>query len=381
MSEYLLTKQQLMVKELTHKIAEEQIKPIAAEIDEKEIFPRESIDVLARAGILGCPYPEELGGSGMDFLSFVLAIEEIAKVCGSTASIVCTHAGVSMYCIELFGTKEQKERYMPLMAQGHLMGFALTEANAGSDSSGMLTTAVKDGSNYIINGAKMFISSAPANDFNIVVAVTGKNAKGRPEFTAFIIDKDTPGFSVGKPVNKLGIRGSLTAELIFEDCVVSETQVLGTIGKGMKVALASLDAGRICMGTQALGIAQGAIDETIQYVNERVQLRKRISQFQNTQFTLADLQTKVDAGRMLLWRAAKLKDMGKPFGTEAAMGKLYNSDLAMETTVKCLQFFGGYGYTKEYPIERMLRDAKITQIYEGTNEIQKMVIGRAVGLN
>ncbi|TGY96434.1 acyl-CoA dehydrogenase [Petralouisia muris] len=381
MSEYLLTKQQLMVKELTHKIAEEQIKPIAAEIDEKEIFPRESIDVLARAGILGCPYPEELGGSGMDFLSFVLAIEEIAKVCGSTASIVCTHAGVSMYCIELFGTKEQKERYMPLMAQGHLMGFALTEANAGSDSSGMLTTAVKDGSNYIINGAKMFISSAPANDFNIVVAVTGKNAKGRPEFTAFIIDKDTPGFSVGKPVNKLGIRGSLTAELIFEDCVVSETQVLGTIGKGMKVALASLDAGRICMGTQALGIAQGAIDETIQYVNERVQFRKRISQFQNTQFTLADLQTKVDAGRMLLWRAAKLKDMGKPFGTEAAMGKLYNSDLAMETTVKCLQFFGGYGYTKEYPIERMLRDAKITQIYEGTNEIQKMVIGRAVGLN
>ncbi len=381
MSEHLLTKQQIMVKELARKISEEQIAPIAAEIDEEEIFPRESIDVLAKAGILGCPYPEELGGSGMDFLSFVLAIEEIAKVCGSTASIVCTHAGVSMYCIELFGTKEQKEHYMPLMAQGHLMGFALTEANAGSDSSGMLTTAVKDGDNYIINGAKMFISSAPANDFNIVIAVTGKNAKGRPEFTAFIIDKDTPGFSVGKPMNKLGIRGSLTAELIFEDCVVPQTQVLGTVGKGMKVALASLDAGRICMGTQALGIAQGALDETIRYVNERVQFGKRISQFQNTQFTLADLQTRVDAGRMLLWRAAKLKDMGKPFGTEAAMGKLYNSDLAMETTEKCLQFFGGYGYTKEYPIERMMRDAKITQIYEGTNEIQKMVIGRAIGVS
>lgn len=381
MSEHLLTKQQIMVKELARKISEEQIAPIAAEIDEEEIFPRESIDVLAKAGILGCPYPEELGGSGMDFLSFVLAIEEIAKVCGSTASIVCTHAGVSMYCIELFGTKEQKEHYMPLMAQGHLMGFALTEANAGSDSSGMLTTAVKDGDNYIINGAKMFISSAPANDFNIVIAVTGKNAKGRPEFTAFIIDKDTPGFSVGKPMNKLGIRGSLTAELIFEDCVVPQTQVLGTVGKGMKVALAFLDAGRICMGTQALGIAQGALDETIRYVNERVQFGKRISQFQNTQFTLADLQTRVDAGRMLLWRAAKLKDMGKPFGTEAAMGKLYNSDLAMETTEKCLQFFGGYGYTKEYPIERMMRDAKITQIYEGTNEIQKMVIGRAIGVS
>ena len=369
-----------MVQKLAAKIAEEQIKPLAAEIDEEERFPRESIDILAKAGILGCHYPEELGGSGMDFMSFVLAIEEIAKVCGSTASIVCTHSGVSMHCIELFGTKEQKEKYMPLMAQGHLMGFALTEANAGSDSSGMITTAVEEGDHYIVNGAKMFISSAPANEFNIVVAVTGKNAKGRPEFTAFIIDADTPGFSVGKPVNKMGIRGSLTAELIFEDCIVPKTQVLGQVGKGMRVALASLDAGRICMGTQALGIAQGALDETIQYVNERVQFRKRIAQFQNTQFTLADLQTRVDAGRMLLWRAAKLKDMGKPYSTEAAMGKLYNSDLAMETTMKCLQFFGGYGYTKEYPIERMMRDANITQIYEGTNEIQKMVIGRAIGL-
>ena len=380
MSEYFLTKQQLMVKKLAAKIAEEKIKPIAAEIDEQERFPRENIDILAKAGILGCHYPEALGGSGMDFMSFVLAIEEIAKVCGSTASIVCTHSGVSMHCIEMFGTKEQKEKYMPLMAQGHLMGFALTEANAGSDSSGMITTAVEEGDHYVVNGAKMFISSAPANDFNIVIAVTGKNAKGRPEFTALIIDADTPGFSVGKPVNKLGIRGSLTAELIFEDCIVPKTQVLGQVGKGMRVALASLDAGRICMGTQALGIAQGALDETIQYVNERVQFRKRIAQFQNTQFTLADLQARVNAGRMLLWSAAKLKDMGKPYGTEAAMGKLYNSDLAMETTVKCLQFFGGYGYTKEYAIERMMRDAKITQIYEGTNEIQKMVIGRAIGL-
>lgn len=260
------------------------------------------------------------------------------------------------------------------------MGFALTEANAGSDSSGMITTAVKDGDNYIINGAKMFISSAPANEFNIVVCVTGKNEKGRPVFTSFIIDADTPGFSVGNHIHKMGIRGSLTAELVFDNCVVPATQMLGKEGEGMKVALASLDAGRICMGAQACGIAQGALDETIKYVGERVQFGKRIGQFQNTQFTLADLQTRVDAGRMLLWRAAKLKDMGKPFSTEAAMGKLYNSDLAMETTEKCLQFFGGYGYTKEYPIERMMRDAKITQIYEGTNEIQKMVIGRAIGV-
>lgn len=379
MSDFFLTKEQIMVRDLARTIAQEKIKPIAAEIDENEIFPRENIDILAKAGILGCAFPEEYGGSGMDFMSFILAVEEISKVCASTGSIVCTHSGVSMYCVQKFGTEEQKKRYMPLMAQGHLMGFALTEATAGSDSSGMLTTAVKDGDNYIVNGAKMFISSAPANEFNIVVTVTGKNAKGRPLFTAFIIDADTPGFSVGKHIHKLGIRGSLTAEMVFEDCVIPKTQMLGKEGEGMKVALASLDAGRISMGTQALGIAQGALDETIQYTNERVQFRKRISQFQNTQFTLADLQTRVDAGRLLLWRAAKLKDAGLPFGTEAAMGKLYNSDLAMETTTKCLQFFGGYGYTKEYPIERMMRDAKITQIYEGANEVQKMVIGRAIG--
>lgn len=380
MGEFLLTKKQIMVRDLVRDIAQKQIKPIAAEIDENEIFPEETIKILAKVGVLGCAYPEEFGGAGLDFLSFILAMEEIAKVCGSTASIVSTHAGVSMYCVELFGTKEQKEHYMPLMAQGHLMGFALTEANAGSDSSGMLTTAVKDGDYYIINGAKMFISSAPANEFNIVVAVTGKDARSRPEFTTFIVDRDTPGFSVGKHIHKLGIRGSLTAEIIFEDCAVHKSQILGMEGGGMKVALASLNAGRISMGAQALGIAQGAIDETVKYVSERVQFRKKIAQFQNTQFTLADLQTRVDAGRMLLWRAATLKDEGKEFGTEAAMAKLYNSDLAMEATVKCLQFFGGYGYTKEYPIERMMRDAKITQIYEGTNEIQKMVIGKAMGL-
>ena len=380
MSGFLLTEEQKEIRDLAREIAQEQIKPLAAELDEKEIFPRETIDLLGETGILGCAYPEELGGSGMDFLSFILCMEEIAKVCGSTASIVSTHAGVSMYCVELFGTKEQKEHYMPLMAQGHLMGFALTEANAGSDSSGLITKAVEDGDNYIINGAKMFISSAPANEFNIVIAVTGTNAKGRPEFTAFIINKDTPGFSVGKHIHKMGIRGSLTAELIFEDCVVPKTQILGKVGEGMKVALASLNAGRISMGAQALGIAQGAIDETIKYVNERQQFGKRIAQFQNTQFTLADLQTRVDAGRLLLWRAATLKDQGEPFATEAAMAKLYCSDLAMETTVKCVQFFGGYGYTKEYPIERIMRDAKITQIYEGTNEIQKMVIGRSIGV-
>lgn len=377
---FQLTEEQMMIQELARDLAQKEMKPIAAAIDEEERFPRENIDLLGEAGILGCAYSEQYGGAGLDFMSFVLAMEEIAKVCGSTASIVSTHSGVSMYCMEQYGTEEQKQYYMPLMAEGHLMGFAMTEANAGSDANGMQTKAERDGEDYIINGAKMFISSAPENEFHIVLAVTSRDEKKRPKFTAFIVHKDDPGFSVGQPLHKMGIRGSLTAEIVFDNVRIPADRILGKEGEGMKVALSSLDAGRISMGTQALGIAQGAIDEAIAYVNTRVQFGKRLSQFQNTQFVLADLQTRVDAGRLLIWRAADLKDKGLPFGREAAMGKLYNSDLAMEVTTKCVQLLGGYGYTKEYPLERMMRDAKITQIYEGTNEIQKMVIGRAIGV-
>lgn len=379
MNVFQLTEEQSMIRQLARELAETKFKPIAAEIDEKERFPKENIEALAKAGILGCWLPEEYGGDGTDFLSFILANEEIAKACGSTSSIISTHC-VSMTCVYLFGTEEQKKRYLPLMAQGHLMGFALTEPNAGSDASGMITKAKKVDGGWLLNGAKMFISSAPANDFHIVIAVTGTNAKGGKEFTAFIVDKDTPGFSVGNHIHKMGIRGALTAEIMFDDCFLSDEQVLGQVGKGMKVALASLDTGRICMGTQALGIAQGALNETYKYVGERVQFGKRLSQFQDVQFGLALLQTKVDAGRLLLWRAAMLKDQGEPFGTEAAMGKLYNSDVAMEVTTECVQYHGGYGYSREYPLERMMRDAKITQIYEGANAIQKMVIARALGV-
>lgn len=376
---FRLTEDQTMMRQLAWELAENEFKPLAAEIDEEERFPSENISTLAEAGILGCWLPDEYGGAGTDFLSFILANVEVAKVCGSTSSIISTHC-VSMTCIHQFGTQAQKDKYLPLMAQGHLMGFALTEPNAGSDASGMTTKAEKVDGGWVLNGAKMFISSAPANDFHIVIAVTGVNEKGGKEFTAFIVDKDTPGFSVGKHIHKMGIRGSLTAEIVFEDCNLSDDQVLGQVGKGMKVALASLDTGRICMGTQALGIAQGALNETCRYVTERVQFGKRLSQFQDVQFGLADLQTRVDAGRLLLWRAAMLKDQGEPFGTEAAMGKLYNSDLAMEVTTQCVQYHGGYGYSREYPLERMMRDAKITQIYEGANAIQKMVIARALGL-
>lgn len=376
MNYFQLTEDQKMIKDLARDLAQKKFKAIAAEIDEEERFPAENIKDLAEAGILGCWLPEEYGGAGLDFLSFILANEEVAKVCGATSSIISTHC-VSMTCLNLFGTKEQKEKYLPLMAEGHLMGFALTEPNAGSDASGMTTKAEKVDGGWVLNGAKMFISSAPANDFHIVIAVSGANERGK-EFTAFIVDKDTPGFSVGKHIHKMGIRGAQTAEIVFEDCKVADSQVLGQVGKGMKVALASLDTGRICMGTQALGIAQGALDVTYQYVTERVQFGKRLSQFQDVQFGLANLQTKVDAGRLLLWRAAVLKDAGEPFGTEAAMGKLYNSDLAMKVTTECVQYHGGYGYSREYPVERMMRDAKITQIYEGANAIQKMVIARAL---
>jgi len=378
MNYFQLTEDQKMIKDLARDLAQKKFKAIAAEIDEEERFPAENIKDLAEAGILGCWLPEEYGGAGLDFLSFILANEEVAKVCGATSSIISTHC-VSMTCLNLFGTKEQKEKYLPLMAEGHLMGFALTEPNAGSDASGMTTKAEKVDGGWVLNGAKMFISSAPANDFHIVIAVSGANERGK-EFTAFIVDKDTPGFSVGKHIHKMGIRGAQTAEIVFEDCKVADSQVLGQVGKGMKVALASLDTGRICMGTQALGIAQGALDVTYQYVTERVQFGKRLSQFQDVQFGLANLQTKVDAGRLLLWRAAVLKDAGEPFGTEAAMGKLYNSDLAMKVTTECVQYHGGYGYSREYPVERMMRDAKITQIYEGANAIQKMVIARALGV-
>lgn len=378
MNYFQLTEDQKMIKDLARDLAQKKFKAIAAEIDEEERFPAENIKDLAEAGILGCWLPEEYGGAGLDFLSFILANEEVAKVCGATSSIISTHC-VSMTCLNLFGTKEQKEKYLPLMAEGHLMGFALTEPNAGSDASGMTTKAEKVDGGWVLNGAKMFISSAPANDFHIVIAVSGANERGK-EFTAFIVDKNTPGFSVGKHIHKMGIRGAQTAEIVFEDCKVADSQVLGQVGKGMKVALASLDTGRICMGTQALGIAQGALDVTYQYVTERVQFGKRLSQFQDVQFGLANLQTKVDAGRLLLWRAAVLKDAGEPFGTEAAMGKLYNSDLAMKVTTECVQYHGGYGYSREYPVERMMRDAKITEIYEGTSEVMKMVISGSMKL-
>lgn len=380
MNFFKLTEEQIAVQEMVKEAVDKKIRPAAADYDRDAQFPVENVKLLADMGILSLPYEEEYGGAGTDFLTYALCIEEVAKACASTASVMASHFGVAETCVNMFGTKEQKEKYMPYITDGRVLGFALTEPDAGSDASAMLTKAVKDGSNYHITGAKMFISSAPVMEAVIVIAATGVDERGRKEFTAFLVDKDMPGYSVGRHIEKMGIRAAQTAELILDDVIVPETQILGKVGEGLKVALASLDTGRICMGAQAIGIAQGALDETYRYVGERVQFGKRISQFQNTQFKLADLQTRVDAGRLLIWRAAMLKDAGEPFSKEAAMAKLYCSDIAMETTVECVQLHGGYGYTKEYAVERMMRDAKITQIYEGTNEIQKVVISRALGV-
>lgn len=376
---FQLNEGQQRIQETARTITREVIAKRAAEIDAQEKFPAENIEALAQSGILGCPYEKEYGGSEDGFLAYTLAIEEVAKVCGATASIIATH-GVSMYCLHRYGTPEQKRHYMPRMIGGKLMGFALTEADAGSDANNMTTFAQREGDHFILNGAKMFISSAPANHFHIVVTVTGMDERGKKQYTAFIVDRETKGVSVGKPIRKMGIRASLTAELILEDCVIPASQMLGKEGEGMRIALSSLDAGRICMGTQALGIAQGALEQTVAFVQREIAQGRDLDSLQNAQFTLADLQTRVDAGRLLLWRAAELKDRGLPFSKEAAMGKLYNSDLAMETTAKCMDFLGSEGYSCRYPLERMMRDAKITQIYEGTNEIQKMVIGRAIGI-
>ena len=377
MNVFALTENQVAIRDLAGKLAQNEFSSRAAEVDENEKFPEDNISALAEAGILGCWLPEEYGGSETDFLSFILANEEIAKVCGSTSSIISTHC-VSMTCINQFGTKAQKDKYLPLMAQGHLMGFALTEPDAGSDVNGMITRAEKVEGGYLLNGAKMFISGAPFNDFHIIVAVTGTDERSHKEFTAFIVDKGTPGFTVGRHIRKMGIRGSLTAEIVLTGCFVPDSAVLGQVGKGMRIALASLDTGRICMGSQAIGIAQGALDVTIKYVKERKQFGKHLSQFQDVQFGLADLQTQVDAGRLLIYRAAMLKDDGESFTKEAAMGKLFCSNIAMKVTTECVQYHGGYGYSREYPVERMMRDAKITQIYEGANAIQKMVIARAL---
>ena len=377
---FRLDEEHLELQASFKEFAENEIKPLAKEIDETERFPLESVKKMAEMGMMGLPIPEEYGGSGIDQLGYVLEIEELAKVCATTAIIVSAHTSLCCWPILKFGTEEQKQKYLVPLARGEKLGaFALTEPSAGTDASMQKSTAVLDGDAYVLNGSKIFITNAGAADVFIVFAMTDKE-QGPRGISAFIVERDMPGFSMSKPENKMGLRASSTCELIFDNVRIPKENLLGQEGKGFKIARATLDGGRIGVAAQATGIAQGAIDEAVKYTTERIQFGRRISQFQNTQFTLADMQTKTDAARLLVWRAAAAEQDGQPYTASAAMAKLFAAETASYVTNRAVQLFGGYGYSKDYPVERMMRDAKVTEIYEGTSEVQKMVISGFMGV-
>ena len=360
--------------------AENTVKPLAADLDKEARFPEETIAQLAELGMLGIPFPEEYGGTGMDNLSYVQCVEELSKVCASTGVTLSAHTSLGSWPIYHFGTEEQKQKYLVPLASGEKLGaFGLTEPNAGTDAAGQKTTAVDKGDYWLLNGTKIFITNAGPAEIYIVFAMTDKE-KGNRGITAFIVEKDMEGFSIGKHEEKMGIRGSATAELVLEDVKVPKENMLGELNKGFKIAMMTLDGGRIGIAAQALGIAEGAIKETVEYVNNRVQFGKRISQFQNTQFELAQMAANTEAAKLLVYQAACAKDAGEPYSHLAAMAKLVAAQNASDVTRRCLQLYGGYGYVRDYPIERMMRDAKITEIYEGTSEVQKMVIANWLGV-
>ncbi|MCL2377490.1 MAG: acyl-CoA dehydrogenase [Defluviitaleaceae bacterium] len=379
--DFNFSKKHLLMQDLYKKFSLNELKPTAAETDETETFPHNTVLQLGRYGFLGIPLPRNYGGAGADNLAYAMAVEEFSKHCATTGVIVSAHTSLCAAPIFESGTDYQKEKYLPKLATGKWLGaFGLTESGAGTDAAQQQTTAVLDGDNYILNGTKIFITNAGAAHVYIIIAMTDKS-KGTRGLSAFIVEKDFTGFSVGKQEKKMGIRGSSTCELIMRDCIVPKENLLGKEGQGFSVAMKTLDGGRIGIAAQALGIAQGAIDITVNYVKERMQFNKRISQFQNTQFELADMQTKADAARLLTYRAAFHKDSNEKYSSQAAMAKLFASEAASDITRRCLQLHGGYGYTREYAIERMMRDAKITEIYEGTSEVQKMVIASHMKVN
>ena len=366
--------------DMLHDFAVKEVAPLAAEIDEQERFPEETWHKLADMGMMGVPFPEEYGGAGMSYLTYIGCCEELAKHCATTSVMVSAHTSLCTWPIYQFGTEEQKQKYLPGLCSGETLGaFGLTEPGAGTDAAMQKTVAEDKGDHWLLNGSKIFITNAGFASVFVVFAMTDKSL-GTKGISAFIVDRDAPGFSVGVHEKKMGIRGSSTCELIFDNCKVPKENLLGEVGKGFKIAMMTLDGGRIGIGAQALGIAQGCIDQTVKYTQERIQFGKRISQFQNTQFQLADMQTKVDAARLLIYRAAQAKQNGEPYSHLAAMGKLFASETASDVTRRCVQLVGGYGYTREYPFERMMRDAKITEIYEGTSEVQRMVISGWMGV-
>ncbi len=387
--DFTLSKEQAMVQKMYQEFAENEVKPLAQEVDEEERFPKETVEKMAKLGMMGIYFPREYGGAGADVLSYVMAVEEMSKVCATTGVIISAHTSLCAAPIYENGTPAQKAKYLPKLCSGEWLGsFGLTEPGAGTDAQGQQTTAVETEDGWLLNGSKIFITNAGYSDVFIIIAITGTvlDRRGRKakEISAFIVERTDPGFSVGKHEKKMGIRGSSTCELIMEDCLIPKDRLLGRKGRGFALAMKTLDGGRIGIAAQALGIAEGALDETIAYVKERKQFGRSISAFQNTQFELAEMKARVDAAKLLVYQAAlkkqaiadgKIKDT---YTVEAAEAKLIASRTASDVTRRCLQLFGGYGYTRDYPMERMMRDAKITEIYEGTSEVQMMVISSAL---
>ncbi len=381
--DFTLSKEHEMARSLFREFAEKEVKPLAIEVDETEEFPKETVAKMAKAGFMGIPIPKEYGGQGCDVLTYAICVEELAKVCGTTAVIVSAHTSLCCDPILTYGTEEQKQKYLPDLASGKKIGaFGLTEPGAGTDAQGQQTKAVLEGDEWVLNGSKIFITNGKEADVYVIFAITGmieKRGRMTKEISAFIVEKGTPGFTFGTKEKKMGIRGSSTYELIFTDCRIPKDNMLGQQGKGFGIAMHTLDGGRIGIAAQALGIGEGALDRTIAYVQERKQFGRAIGAFQNTQFQLADMATKAQAAQYMVYKAACTKDQytkdhKTSYNVEAAMAKLYAAEMAMEVTTKAVQLHGGYGYTREYEVERMMRDAKITEIYEGTSEVQRMVI-------
>ena len=365
--------------DLVKEFALNEVKPLAKDVDEEERFPSETVKKMAECGLMGINVPKEFGGAGGDMRMYISTVEELSKVCATTGVVLSAHTSLCVSPILEFGTPSQKAQYVPKLASGEWLGaFGLTEPNAGTDASYQQTTATKVEGGYVLNGTKIFITNAGYANVYIIFAMTDKS-QGTRGITGFIVESTFEGFKVGKKEAKMGIRGSSTCELIFTNCFVPEANVLGKIGEGFKIAMKTLDGGRIGIAAQALGIAEGALEETVNYVKERKQFGRPISAFQNTQFVLADLKTKVEAAKLLVYQAAdKKQNKAKDVSVAAAMAKLFAAEVAMEVTTKCVQLHGGYGYTRDYPVERMMRDAKITEIYEGTSEVQRMVISGAL---
>ena len=378
--DFNLSREHQLVRKMMAEFTENEVKPIAAETDKTSQYPRENIEKLFDLGVMGMCVPKEYGGAGADPLASAICIEELSKQCASTGDIVATHNGLCCDPIITHGTEAQKAKYLPMLTKGHKVGaFCLTESDAGSDAAKGQTEAKLDGDHYVLNGSKIFITNGYVADVFVVFAMTDKT-KGTRGISAFIVESSFPGFSVGKHEEKMGLHGSPTAEIVFTDCIVPKENLLGQEGKGFKIAMQTLDGGRIGIAAQALGLGEGAVNEAIKYTQERVQFGKRLSQFQNTQFQLADMHTRMQAAQYLVYAAACKKENHEPYSVDAAMAKLFAAEAASDVTRRAVQLFGGYGYTREYPVERMMRDAKITEIYEGTSEIQRVVISGNIGL-